>query len=199
MRDHRTRSTVPRLLLAALVPLFAAPRPAEAQVRDFIAERVEGFGRFVTGPPRPRAPAGVEPCENLYGPEARRIALDRDLVERYADWILGSYETIRHIGPLPICFPFERHRITTRLSQRLLEVNNYYLTRHRESYLLTGYTDQAENDLNLGRRRAEEIQNQSPLPSCRYRVARRRGENVVQYRKVLYTRDAIGAAHQCPR
>ena len=202
MSHRRKRRHAVRGLLAALVPLCLTAPPVDGQILgalgSFFDGKVEALGQFVSGPPRPRLPEGVRTCESLYSDGAKELARRRDLFETYTRWLEDSYLRIRDIGPMPMCFPFEQDTLTTRLSQRLLEVNNRYLSEHRGPYLLRGYTDQRERDLGLAQRRAHEIQRRSPLP-CRYRVARQRGENVLQFRQVHYTRDAAGGAPSCQR
>lgn len=204
MNDRRTHVRAPRLLLAALAVACALPHPGAAQsiaeqIGDAAAEAVAGLDRFVSGPPPARTPDGVRECGSLYGAEARTIARRRDLLDSAALWYRESYEIIRRVGPLPVCFAFGHDTLTSNQSRRLLEVNNYYLQRHPETYLLTGYTDRQERDAGLARRRAEEIQKESPMPACRYHVAGRRGEEMQHYRRVFYERADVPGARNCRR
>ncbi|HEU0301195.1 MAG TPA: hypothetical protein VFR37_17145 [Longimicrobium sp.] len=200
MRHRRNHRYGLRGMFAALVPLCLAAPPAEAQgLREAFSEGLETLDRFFTGPLPERAPQGVRECGSLYGADARYIARRRDMLDSVTQWLRESSAVVQRVGPLPICFAFGHDTLTSNQSRRLLQVNNYYLRRHPEPYLLTGYTDRQERDLALARRRAQEIKKESPLPPCLYGVAERRGAELDYYRRVYYERAEFPGARHCRR
>jgi hypothetical protein len=204
MSDRGRHIHAARALLAAMLLLCTAAPTAQAQqqrgaVRSAVAGVVDEIRDFITGPPR-QPPRNLNACGSLYGAYAREIARGPERLNRYNDWVQASYQIVRRIGPLPLCFEFRRDTLTSNQGRYLLHVNNYYLRHHpRQPYLLTGYTDPQEASPALAQRRAEVIRVRSVEPTCRYPVRRGTATLLEHHRKVHYSIATAGCGRPSPR